>query len=123
MSSTDLKQVVSKGTGRTIDPEIFKLNAGLCQALANEKRFELIYHLSDGARSATELRGRTGLSKSSLSQHMSILVERGIARSKSVGKFVEYELASAGVVEVFRAIQKLCRENLEQKRKLARQIQ
>jgi ArsR family transcriptional regulator, virulence genes transcriptional regulator len=122
MSSTDVRQLVSKGVARSVDPEIFKLNAGLCQALANEKRIEIVFHLSDGAKSATELRNRTGLSKSSLSQHMSILVERGLARSKSLGKFVEYELSSAGVVEAYRAIAKLCRENLEQKRKLARQI-
>ncbi len=122
MPNPEGKQASGKGASRPIDPEVFKLNAGLCQALANEKRIEIIYHLTDGPKSATELRGRTGLSKSSLSQHMSILVERGLARSIPHGKFVEYEICGNGVVDVYRAIAKLCRETLEQKRKLARQL-
>ena len=122
MSNSEGKRSSGKGASRVIDPEVFKLNAGLCQALANEKRIEIIYHLTDGPKSATELRGRTGLSKSSLSQHMSILVDKGLAKSIPHGKFVEYEIGGPGVVEVYRAIAGLCRENLEQKRKLARQL-
>ncbi len=122
MSNPEVKQAVPKAVARAIDLEVFKLNAGLCQALANEKRIEIVHHLTDSARSATELRAKTGLSKSSLSQHMAILVERGLVRSMQHGKFVEYEISSAGVAEVYRAIARLCRDNLEQKRRLARQM-
>jgi ArsR family transcriptional regulator len=122
MSNTEVKHPVSRSAARSLDPEVFRLNAGLCQALANEKRMEIIYHLSDGPKSATDLRMRTGLSKSSLSQHMSILVDRGLARSNPHGKFVEYELAGGSVVDVYRSIAKLCREILEQRRRLARQL-
>ena len=122
MSNPEGKQVSGKGSGKAIDPEVFKLNAGLCQALANDKRIEIIFHLSGGKKSATQLRELTGLSKSSLSQHMSILVDRGLARSLPHGKFVEYEIGSDGVIDVYKAIAKLCRENLEKQRKLARQL-
>lgn len=123
MSNPEGKQTSGKGpVNKTIDPEVFKLNAGLCQAMANEKRIEIIYHLAGGKKSATQLRELTELSKSSLSQHMSILVDKGLAKSIPHGKFVEYEIAGEGVIEVYKAIAKLCRENLEKQRKLARQL-
>jgi len=122
MGSPAASQSSSKG-GKGIDPEVFKLNATICQALANEKRMEILYHLTEGPKSATELRDRTGLSKSSLSQHMGILVERGLVKSTPHGKFVEYELSGQGVTEVFRAITKLCKQTLEKKRRLARQLE
>ena len=122
MSTLEGKPSSGKGSGKAVDPAVFKLNAGLCQALANEKRIEIIYHLASGSKSATQLRELTGLSKSSLSQHMSILVDRGLARSIPQGKFVEYEIGSDGVIDVYKAIAWLCRENLEKQRKLARQM-
>jgi len=122
MADPEGKQTSGKNSSKSIDPEVFKLNAAICQALANEKRIEIIYHLLEGSKSATELRGRTGLSKSSLSQHMSILVDRGLVRSTPHGKFVEYELGGKGVVDMYRSVSRFCRETLELRRKLARQL-
>ena len=122
MADPEGKQTSGKSSSKSIDPEVFRLNASVCQAMANEKRIEIIYHLRDGAKSATELRGRTGLSKSSLSQHMSILVERGLVRSTPHGKFVEYELSGKEVDELYLAVTNFCREFVELRRKLARQL-
>ena len=75
--------------------------------------------MTKGSLSAVELRKKTGLSKSSLSQHMGILVDRGIARLSHERKFAQYKIASSSVADVYKAIAKLCKENIEEMRKLA----
>ena len=121
-TATTIKPGLGRVMRKTIDPEVFRLTASLCGALANEKRIEIVYYLSTGPQSATELREKTGLSKSSLSQHMGILVTRGIAKAIPNGKFVQYEIGGAKVTEVHDLITKLCREHLDQMRKLASQF-
>ncbi len=108
--------------GRDIDPEVYRTPAAVCAALGNEKRIELVALLAKEPLSAAELRERTGLSRSSLSQHMSILTAQGLIRVKSKGRCVSYELAGTAVTDVFHAVAKLCRERLEGMRSLARQL-
>jgi ArsR family transcriptional regulator len=94
----------------------------VCAALGNEKRIELVALLAKGALSATDLREKTGLSRSSLSQHMNILEARGLVKARPMGRCVAYELASTAVTDVYRAVARLCRERIEGLRKLARQL-
>jgi DNA-binding transcriptional ArsR family regulator len=107
---------------RDIDPEAYRTPAAVCAALGNEKRIELVALLARGPLSAADLRDRTGLSRSSLSQHMSILAAQGLVKTRANGRYVNYELACAAVSEVYRAVAKLCRERLEDMRSLARQL-
>ena len=108
--------------GRDIDPEVYRAPAAVCAALGNEKRIELVALLAKGPLSASEMREKTGLSRSSLSQHMSILTAQGLIKPKAKGRYVSYELAGQAVVDVYHAVARLCREHLEGMRKLARQL-
>ncbi len=108
--------------GRSTNSEPYRAPAAVCAALGNEKRIELVAILAKGALSATDLRAKTGLSRSSLSQHMSILEAQGLVRARAKGRCVGYELAGSAVVDVYHAVARLCREHLEGLRKLAKQL-
>ncbi|HAK93803.1 MAG TPA: hypothetical protein DCM87_02020 [Planctomycetes bacterium] len=107
---------------RSSNSEPYRAPAAVCAALGNEKRIELVALLSKGALSATDLREKTGLSRSSLSQHMNILEAQGLVRARAKGRCVGYELAGAAVIDVYHAVARLCRERIEGLRKLARQL-
>ena len=102
-------------SGADVDPEVFKLHAELYQALANAKRLEIIHHLLDGPKSAGELRTLLRMSKSSLSQHTSLLADRGLIRSAPRGKMVVYEIAGEYVADLYHVTLKINRTIFERK--------
>lgn len=82
------------------DKNIYKLQAQICKALANEKRLEII-HLLGGSEKfyASDLMSAVGISKTNLSQHMRVLKEAEIVEVEREGMLVTYRLVSAKVKE------------------------
>lgn len=59
--------------------------ARLLTVLGNGRRLLTVMHLMEGERTVTGLRSRVGVSRSSVSQHLAILVEHGIVESRTKG--------------------------------------
>lgn len=79
--------------------EIYELHARLCKALADPKRLLIINALRDGAKSVGELTEELDLSQSNVSQHLSVLRERGVVTAARDGTSVFYSLGDTRVVE------------------------
>ncbi|WP_352713829.1 ArsR/SmtB family transcription factor [Mesorhizobium opportunistum] len=60
--------------------------ARLLTVLGNGRRLLTVMHLMEGERTVTGLRSRVGVSRSSVSQHLAILVEHGIVESRTKGE-------------------------------------
>ena len=60
------------------DKMIYQLHADVCKALAHSIRIEIIDLLQDQEIGFGEIADKTGITKSNLSQHLSIMVEKGI---------------------------------------------
>ena len=85
---------------RSKQKDIYKIQAQICKALANEKRLEIIQRLGDGERCyAADLMESVGLTKTNLSQHMRVLKEAEIVGVERIGTQVAYTLASPKVSE------------------------
>ena len=66
--------------------DIYKIQAQICKALANEKRLEIIHLLGERKRCyAADLMEAVGLTKTNLSQHMRVLKEAEIVGIERVG--------------------------------------
>lgn len=73
---------------------LFARHADICKTLANPKRLEIIDLLRNGAEfSASQLLERIEISKANLSQHMAILVQKGVVNSRRDGINVCYTLS------------------------------
>ncbi|MHC8606935.1 ArsR/SmtB family transcription factor [Paenarthrobacter ureafaciens] len=69
-------------------------------ALANPSRRTILDSLLDGPRTAGELTGRVALSRSSASEHLTVLKEACLIREERQGRHRIYHLEPAGLQEV-----------------------
>ena len=90
--------------------KVMALHARLCAALADPKRLLLIYELSDGPRTVTELCHNLGLSQSNVSQHLGVLRDRGVVSAERSGNNVVYRLRGSQVVQALDLLREFMRE-------------
>lgn len=85
--------------------EIYELYARVCKAIADGKRLLIINELRDGPRTVGEVVAALGISQANVSQHLSVLRDRGIVSARRAGSNVYYSLTSMKVVK---AVDLLC---------------
>ncbi len=98
--------------------ELFRMQARVCKTMANPVRMEIIYALKGGEKSVTELVESTGLAKSNVSQHLSVLNNAEVVRSRRDGVNIFYSIANPKIVEACRLMKEVLMEQLSEKQKL-----
>ena len=93
---------------------IFILHANICKTLANPRRLEIIAALRDEEFTATQLTQKIHISKANLSQHMSILIEKGVVLSRREGINVFYKLSDERITKACDLMRDVLIKNLEQ---------
>jgi DNA-binding transcriptional ArsR family regulator len=76
----------------------------LLKALSNEVRLMLICQLADGEKSVGELQEFVGLSQSAVSQHLALLREHALVRTRREGQSVFYRLASGDAAAIIKTL-------------------
>src|ERR1039457_1577452 len=71
---------------------VFRAHAELCKALANEHRLAILYTLSQGEKCVSDLAAEIGISVHNVSQHLRLLKERGLVRSRKEAQTVYYSI-------------------------------
>lgn len=84
---------------KTRADEIQRLHATVCKALSEPKRILILDTLRSGERSVSEICEELGLSQTNASQHLSVLRNRGLVRSRRDAQWVYYSLVSPKVTE------------------------
>ena len=67
---------------------------GLLGAMANPSRLLILCQLAEAEKSVGELQPLIGLSQSALSQHLAVLREKRLVRTRRAGQQIYYSLAS-----------------------------
>ena len=101
------------------ESEIQLLHAQICQALADPTRILLLYQLAEGRKSVGELAAALGLNQPSVSRHLKVLRERGMANTERLGATVMYSLADPRVIEALDLMRSVLADHLAQKSALA----
>lgn len=78
--------------------------ARLMRALGNESRLLVLCMLSEGERSVGELNAQLDLSQPALSQHLALLREGGLVKTRRVAQTIYYSLAPGPAAEVIRTL-------------------
>jgi DNA-binding transcriptional ArsR family regulator len=73
---------------------VFRAHAELCKALANEHRLAILYTLSQGEKCVSDLAAEIGISVHNVSQHLRLLKERGLVRSRKEAQTVYYSITN-----------------------------
>jgi DNA-binding transcriptional ArsR family regulator len=78
---------------------LFKMHANVCQALANEHRLAIMYGLKEGESRVTDIADEVGISVHNVSQHLRILRQALLVRSRKEGQTVYYSIANPKFME------------------------
>jgi ArsR family transcriptional regulator len=81
------------------DNSIYKLHAEVCKALGNPLRIEIIDLLQNNELCFSDILAETGGLKSTLSQHLSVMVSKGILHQHKEGQNVYFKLSSPKVAK------------------------
>jgi ArsR family transcriptional regulator len=96
-----------------VDRQLYKLHAGICHTLANPKRLEIIDKLRDQELSVTELAEALEIGQANLSQHLSLMRQRGIVTTRREGLNVFYRLSNPKIIKACDLMRQVLLENLE----------
>lgn len=87
-----------------MDYGVMKRNASdavsLLKGLANESRLMIMCVLSEGEISVGQLNERIHLSQSALSQHLAVLREQGLVRTRRQSQTIYYRLADTPALNI-----------------------
>lgn len=98
--------------------KLYALQAQLCQVLADPSRLELIHLIGDGEQTVGEMIAATGLRQANVSQHLSLLRQRGVVATRREGTTVSYRLAYPEILEACALTRRILLRQLEATREL-----
>lgn len=105
-----------------MDKHIYQLHAQVCKALAHGIRIEIIDLLQDKEMGFGEIFEKTGIAKSSLSQHLSVMVENGIINQRKEGLNSYYRVSTDKVSKACQLMREVLIEKLEKSTEILKKI-
>ncbi len=91
--------------------EVFRRQASVLKALANESRLMIVDRLSRGECSAGELTRLIGSDQTTVSKHLAVLRAHGIVEDRREGSVVVYRLLTPCVMNFFSCATQVIKES------------
>jgi ArsR family transcriptional regulator len=104
------------------DTTIYELQSEICLALANPKRLQILNLLKNGEMSAGEMVKAMKIPKANLSQHLSVLKQKGIVSSRREGTSIYYSITHPKITDACSIMRSVLMESLKEQENLARQV-
>jgi ArsR family transcriptional regulator len=92
--------------------EFYCLHSDLCKTLANPKRQLILDALRNGEVTVGDLVNQTGIPQANVSQHLSILRNKGIVVARRHGSRVNYSITNPKIIKAFDLISEVLNESL-----------
>jgi DNA-binding transcriptional ArsR family regulator len=104
------------------ETRIFELQAEICQTLANPKRLQILSLLKKGELSAGEMAKAMNIAKANLSQHLSVMRQKGILVTRRDGTMIYYRLARPKITEACSIMREVLLDSLADQERLSKSI-
>ena len=104
------------------ETRIFELQAEICQTLANPKRLQILSLLKKGELSVGEMVKAMNIAKANLSQHLSVMRQKGILVTRREGTMIYYRLARPKITEACAIMREVLMDSLADQEKLSKSI-
>ncbi len=104
------------------DPQdvLYEAHAAICKVFANPWRLRIVEALGEGERTVSELVDALSISKSNVSQHLSIMRNIGVVEFRREGGRVHYRLVSPKVLAACRLMREVLLEHFDRVGELSR---
>jgi ArsR family transcriptional regulator, virulence genes transcriptional regulator len=83
----------------TADLAVFELQADICQTLSNPKRLQIVHLLKEGELPVSAIVKAMAIPKANVSQHLSIMRQKGLIISRREGTSIYYRLVSTKITD------------------------
>lgn len=107
---------------RELKDRIYPQFARIGQALASEKRLELIDLLAQAPRHVDALAQETGMSVANVSQHLQVLRSANLVEAERQGNMTVYRLPDRAVVQLWLALRGVAESRLAEVKEIARTL-
>lgn len=95
-------------TKKNMDPDVFEAAAiqaaALMRSLSNEKRLMILCRLSGGEAAVGDMRKDFNLSQSAFSQHLAVLRDQDLVKTRREGQTIYYSIADPAVLQVIETL-------------------
>jgi ArsR family transcriptional regulator, virulence genes transcriptional regulator len=98
--------------------DIIRMQSETYKTFSNPARLQIIRLLCGEEMNASELVKETGISKANLSQHMGMLVQNGVVKSRKEGAYVYYSLSDDKIVTACNLMQEIVIDGIKRKNKM-----
>ena len=98
--------------------ELDEVVAGLCKGLNDSKRLLVLYALSDGPHSVSELCGVLDAPQSNTSQHLAVLRTAGMVDTERRGNSVVYSLRHPKVIEAIDKLREIMADEISRRQRV-----
>ena len=102
--------------------DLYELHAQMCRVFTSSKRLEIINLLRNEELSVSELAGQLKLAQANLSQHLSILREKGIVKTRRMGTTIYYSLTNPKIIKAFDIIREMLLERFAQVERISKSM-
>jgi len=105
---------------KEFDMDIYILQAEISKTLAHPLRLALLNILKDGEKPVSELVGIIGTSQSNISQHLALMRQRQMVKTRKNGSSVYYRVANPKISQACDIMREVLMEQLNQKHEIAK---
>jgi len=101
---------------------IYELHASICKTLANPKRLQILNLLRHKEMSVSELASLMEIREANVSQHLSVMRQKGILVAKREGVNIYYRISNPKVIKACDIMREVLLEQLEERAQLIEDI-
>jgi DNA-binding transcriptional ArsR family regulator len=105
---------------KEFDMTIYNLQAEISKTLAHPLRIALLHILKDGEKTVNELVGILNASQSNISQHLALMRQRHIFKTRKKGSSIYYRVANPKISQACDIMRDVLMEQLNQKQEIAK---
>ncbi len=103
-----------------LDMTIYNLQAEVSKTMAHPLRLAILHSLKDGEKTVNDLVETIGASQSNVSQHLAIMRQRQIVKTRKAGSTVYYQVSSPKISQACDMVREVLLEQLSQKHEMAK---
>ena len=102
-----------------IDMTIYNLQAEISKTLANPIRLAILHTLRNGEKNVNELTEILGISQSNLSQHLALMRQKGIVKTRKQGASIFYSVVNSKINQACDMMREVLLDQFKQKQEFA----
>ena len=102
--------------------EYYELHANMCKTLANPKRLQILDLLRFGEMSVGELAKQMEIREANVSQHLSLMRQKGVLSTRRKGVTIYYRLTNTKVIQAYDIMTEVLCEQLLERAKLVEEV-